>query len=278
MKLGCIGTAPLLDLILDERAERKDIDVRTVTTGASMIPDSCADAAGSLAEMKPDLIVIVSPNAALPGPMKARSVLLERGFKVLMVSDGPSKKAFYTKNKEGKMTSTAPEGSGFIVLPIDPMIGARKEFLDPTEMTLFNADLIKLLSNTGVIRYLQRELSSLVEAIKKGTEPAMPMNTLDIREALEAAGFANPYAYAKAYAALTMARSVAEITNEACFKESDPKRYVPAVAAAHELLRAAANLADEAREIEKVGDSLLRTPHESSGRILMKTGLLDKPK
>ncbi|MHA1638047.1 MAG: F420-dependent methylenetetrahydromethanopterin dehydrogenase, partial [Candidatus Thorarchaeota archaeon] len=33
LKLGCIGAAPLLDLLLDERAERKDIDVVTVGSG-----------------------------------------------------------------------------------------------------------------------------------------------------------------------------------------------------------------------------------------------------
>ncbi|TFH09584.1 MAG: methylenetetrahydromethanopterin dehydrogenase, partial [Candidatus Thorarchaeota archaeon] len=27
LKIGCIGAAPLIDLILDERAERKDIAV-----------------------------------------------------------------------------------------------------------------------------------------------------------------------------------------------------------------------------------------------------------
>ncbi|MFX0107881.1 MAG: F420-dependent methylenetetrahydromethanopterin dehydrogenase, partial [Candidatus Hodarchaeota archaeon] len=36
LKLGAIGAAPLIDLLLDERAERKDIDVRAVTTGAKL--------------------------------------------------------------------------------------------------------------------------------------------------------------------------------------------------------------------------------------------------
>jgi methylenetetrahydromethanopterin dehydrogenase len=49
------------------------------------------------------------------------------------------------------------------------------------------------------------------------------------------------------------------------------------VAAGHELMRAAARLADEAREIEKAGDTVLRTPHSASGAVLRKTALDAKP-
>jgi methylenetetrahydromethanopterin dehydrogenase len=278
LKLGCIGSAPLLDLIMDERAERKDIAVRVVATGASMDPAHCQEAAMKLAEMKPDLVAVVSPNASLPGPSKARELLLSKKTHVLTISDGPSKKAFYTKDEKGKSVVSAPEGCGFIVLPMDPMIGARKEFLDPTEMALFNAELIKVFSCTGVIRYLQSELDRLTESLKSGAEVNLPRVTLTTEVALDAAGFTNPYAYAKAYASLKMAESVADITSKACFKDEDPKVYVPAVAAAHEIIRAAARLADEAREIEKQSDRVLRTPHSSSGKALRKTQLLDKPK
>lgn len=278
LKLGCIGAAPLLDLILDERAERKDIAVRVVTSGASMDAAYCEEVAMKLAEMKPSLVAIVSPNASLPGPTKARELLLNKKLHVLTISDGPSKKAFYTKDEKGKSVVSAPVGSGFIVLPMDPMIGARKEFLDPTEMALFNAELIKVFSCTGIIRYLQSELDSITESLKAGTEVNLPRVTLTIEMALEAAGFTNPYAYAKAYASLKMAESVADVTSKACFKDDDPKIYVPAVAAAHELLRAAARLADEAREIEKQADKVLRTPHSSSGKALKKVQLHDKPK
>jgi methylenetetrahydromethanopterin dehydrogenase len=49
------------------------------------------------------------------------------------------------------------------------------------------------------------------------------------------------------------------------------------VAAAHELLRAASNVAFEAREMEKQTDSLVRMPHARTGEILKKTKLLAKP-
>jgi methylenetetrahydromethanopterin dehydrogenase len=278
LKLGCIGAAPLLDLILDERAERKDIAVRVVTTGASMDPAHCEEASAKLAEMNPGLVLIVSPNASLPGPTKAREYLLKKKILVVAISDGPSKKAFFTKDEKGKSVVSIPDGTGFIVLPMDPMIGARKEFLDPTEMAIFNAEIIKVFSCTGVIRFLQSEMDKLTDSLKAGATPKLPTITLTTEKALESAGFASPYAYAKAYAALKMAESVADITSKACFKDNDPEVYIPAVAAAHELLRAAARLADEAREIEKQNDTLLRTSHSSSGKALKKTQLHEKPK
>jgi methylenetetrahydromethanopterin dehydrogenase len=42
-------------------------------------------------------------------------------------------------------------------------------------------------------------------------------------------------------------------------------------------MRAAAKLADEARELEKANDSVLRKPHAKDGRLLTKTKLLEKP-
>ncbi|TFG95689.1 methylenetetrahydromethanopterin dehydrogenase, partial [Candidatus Thorarchaeota archaeon] len=183
LKIGCIGAAPLIDLILDERAERKDIAVRTVTTGASMDPMHSEEATAKIAEMNPGLVIIVSPNAALPGPTQAREYLMKMKLPVLSISDAPSKKAFYTKDEKGKSVASAPAGSGFIVLPMDPMIGARKEFLDPTEMALFNAELIKVHSCTGVTRFLQSEIDKLTDSLKAGTELKLPTITLKIEKA-----------------------------------------------------------------------------------------------
>ncbi|HEY9245601.1 MAG TPA: F420-dependent methylenetetrahydromethanopterin dehydrogenase [Candidatus Methanoperedens sp.] len=42
-------------------------------------------------------------------------------------------------------------------------------------------------------------------------------------------------------------------------------------------MRAAAKLADEAREMEKANDSVFRKPHAKDGRLLAKTKLLEKP-
>ena len=89
--------------------------------------------------------------------------------------------------------------------------------------------------------------------------------------------FRNPYARAKAIGALHMAQTVAGIDAAACFRLKELDRIALTAAAGHEVMRAAARLADEARELEKSTDSVSRRPHARSGAILAKTGLLDKP-
>lgn len=277
LKLGCIGAAPLLDLLLDERADREDLDTRGFTSGAKLDADACAEATANAIGYRPDLLLMVSPNAALPGPKAARASVAEAGIPIITISDGPSKKAFYKKNDDGKQVINVPDGQGFFVLVSDPMIGARREFLDPTEMALFNADVIKVLAATGVLRLIQNELDRVIGELKSGDTADMPKLNVTPEKAITASEFTNPYAAAKALAALKVAESVAAVTSKGCFAEQDPTKYITLVAAGHEMIRAAAQLADEARELEKSGDTLARTPHSSSGARLSKVKLADKP-
>ena len=277
LKLGCIGAAPLLDLLLDERADREDLSVKGFTSGAKLDPDACADATASILAYQPNLILLVSPNAALPGPREARRAIGEAGVPMITISDAPSKKAFYKKNDDGKQEISVPDNQGFFVLAADPMIGARREFLDPTEMALFNADVIKVLASTGVLRLIQDELDRVIEGLKSGAKPDLPKVNATPEKAVTAGGFSNPYAEAKALAALKIAESVAAVTSKACFAEQDPAKYISLAAAGHEMMRAAARLADDAREIEKSSDSVYRTPHAGSGSRLRKTKLVEKP-
>lgn len=277
LKFGCIGAAPLLDLILDERADRKDIEVRAFSSGAKLDENSCVGPTRSIIDYSPHLVLSVSPNAALPGPTKSRTLLAEARLPTITVSDGPGKKAFSKKDKDGKKVKVTTRGQGFIILPVDSMIGARREFLDPTEMAIFNADIIKVLSITGVIRLLQNEIGNVIAQIKEGKTPEMPELVVTADIAIEHAGFANSNGRAKAYAAFKITEAVSTLTTKACFVAKDASIYIPMVAAGHEMLRAAASLADEAREIEKQNDTVLRTPHSSKGKMLRKTRLLDKP-
>ncbi|MFW9847340.1 MAG: F420-dependent methylenetetrahydromethanopterin dehydrogenase [Candidatus Thorarchaeota archaeon] len=276
VKFGCIGAAPLLDLIFDERADRKDIEVRVFTSGAKLDPDSCVGPTQMVIDYKPDLVLSVSPNAALKGPTQSREMLHEAGLPTITISDGPSEKGFYKKNEEGKKKKSVLDKQGFFILYADSMIGARREFLDPTEMVLFNADMIKVLTNTGVIRLLQTEIYAVMEELKAGNEPKMPTMKVKAAKAVEAGGFSNPYAAAKAYAALKIAEGVADVTVEGCFVEQDAAKYIPLVAAGHEMMRAAAILSDQAREMEKAMDSVLRTPHNKKGELKKKHKLADK--
>ena len=277
LKLGCIGAAPLLDLLLDERADRDDLETRAFTSGAKLDPAACTGPTTDCIAFGADLVLLVSPNAALPGPSKAREALLAAGIPTIAIGDAPSKKAFFKKNEEGKQVKQVVENLGFMILPSDPMIGARREFLDPSEMALFNADVIRVLAACGVLRAVQNELDRIIDAMKNGDNPVLPSITVSAEMAIAAAEFANPYAAAKAYAALTIAEAVAGVTTRGCFMEQDPAQYITLVSAGHEMMRSAALLADAAREIEKNNDTVLRTPHAASGQARRKTGLGDKP-
>ena len=73
--LGNIGVSPLIEFSLDERAEREDIDVRVVSSGAKLGEKEAQEVAARLLEFKPDLAVAVSANAKLPGPTSIRNIL-----------------------------------------------------------------------------------------------------------------------------------------------------------------------------------------------------------
>ena len=143
---------------------------------------------------KPQLAILVSPNAALPGPGNARKALAAAGIPFVTLSDAPSKKAFFKKNDEGKQVMSVPDGQGFMIFQADSMIGARREFLDPTEMSLFNADVIKVLAATGVLRLVQQTLDALIEDVKAGRAPTYPKVTVTPAKAVAAGNFGNPYA------------------------------------------------------------------------------------
>ena len=157
------------------------------------------------------------------------------------------------------------------------MIGARREFLDPVEMSIFNSDIIKVLAVTGVLPILANEIDELIGALKKGMEISLPKIIIDGEKAISASGLVNPYARAKAMAAHEIAKRVSGLTNKGCFAIKEWERYTLVVASAHEMMRYAAKLADEAREIEKNGDNLLRKPHHNDGAILTKSKLIEKP-
>ena len=267
VQTGYIGATTLIDALLDERASRKNISVRVISSGCKMDEAEAAAAAEIAAKVPTDLYVCVSPNAGLPGPKKMREILKETGKPIIVVSDEPSRKA---------AKKLPEEGIGYIVLYADAMIGAKRPFLDPIEMALFNADIIKVLSVTGVFRIIYTELDRVIEQIKKGEKPELPEIVVNKKRAIAASGLQNPYARAKAMAAFEAARKVANLDVEGCFKTEGAQNYIPIIAAAHELMRYAAMMADEARELEKANDSVERLVHFRDGTLRKKTQLLGK--
>ena len=267
-KCGNIGTSPLLELLLDELADRKDIKVRTVTTGSKMALEDVEEALPKMMEFNSDIFVVISPNTALPGPAKARETFASSGKPGIVITDAPGKRVKADLEKQGL---------GYIIITGDPLIGARKEFLDPTEMAVFNSNISKVLAITGVYRIVQTEIDKAIYAIETGQAPTLPKLVIDISVVRDNSVLSNPYATAKAMAAYGMAEKVAEINALACFVEKESEKYVPLVASAHEIAQTAARLAEEAREIEKYNDSVMRKPHAKDGRLKNKTKLLLDP-
>jgi len=267
LKIGYIGATTLIDALLDERASRKGLSVRVISSGCKMEEGEAVDAAKLAASVPSDLYVVVSPSAGLPGPTAAREVLKETGKPVIVVSDEPSRKI---------AKKLAEQGFGYIVLYADSMIGARRAFLDPVEMALFNSDVLRVLAVTGVLRLIHTELDRVIAQLERGEEPELPQVLVKKEEALAQSGLENPYAYAKAMASFEAARRVAALSTEGCFKVQERERYLPIVAAAHELMRQAALMADEAREVEKANDSVTRVVHFSKGALRRKTKLFGK--
>jgi methylenetetrahydromethanopterin dehydrogenase len=269
IKMGNLGMSQVINLIQDEIAAREGITIRVFGTGAKMSPAEAA-ATESFKKWKPDFVVIISPNAAAPGPTAARQVW--KDFPCIVVSDGPTK-------KEAR-ESLEQEGFGYIILPVDPLIGAKREFLDPVEMADFNSDAMKVLSICGVVRLIQEELDKLTEQAasgKSGKGLELPHIFAKPEKCVEYAAFSNPYAKAKALAALHMAERVAQVNFPACFMLKDIEQICLTAAAGHEIMGAAAKLATQAREIEKSNDTVFRQPHAKNGTLLRKTRLYEKP-
>jgi methylenetetrahydromethanopterin dehydrogenase len=267
-KCGNIGTSPLLELLLDELADRKDIKVRTVTTGSKMGLEDVEETLPKMFEFNPDVFVVISPNTALPGPAKAREQISASGKPGIVITDAPGKRVKPDLEKQGL---------GYVIISGDPLIGARKEFLDPTEMAIFNSNISKVLAITGVYRIVQQEIDKVIYAVEAGQAPILPKLVIDISVIRDNSVLGNPYARAKAMAAYGMAEKVADINALACFVEKESEKYIPLVACAHEIAQAAARLAEEAREIEKSNDSVMRKPHAKDGRPKNKTRLLLQP-
>ncbi|MCS7386027.1 MAG: F420-dependent methylenetetrahydromethanopterin dehydrogenase [archaeon GB-1867-005] len=269
VKFGCIGCSPLLEIALDERSNREDIKVRVYSTGGKMSPEDCIEVSVEAARFEPQLVVVVTPNAALEGPTAGRRELRKRlpNASIIIISDEPAKKV---------ADELESEGFGYIIVEADSMIGARRDFLDATEMVLFNSDVLRVLAVAGVFRMIVSEIDRIISQIKSGGKVDLPKIIGSAEFVVNNyGGFTNPYARAKAIACYEAARRVARLSTRGCYVLKRREQYIPIVAAAHELMRFAAKLADEAREIEKSIDSVIRTPHVKSGAVRFKRKLME---
>ncbi|WP_440951566.1 F420-dependent methylenetetrahydromethanopterin dehydrogenase [Methanococcoides sp. FTZ1] len=269
IKLGNLGMSQVIDLVQDEIAAREGISVRVFGTGPKMGKGEAAETE-KLKEWDADFYVMISPNSSAPGPTAARE--LYKDVPCIVISDGP------TKKEDRQALEDA--GFGYIIMTVDPLIGAKTEFLDAVEMASFNSDAMKVLSTCGVVRMIQEELDAVAAQVdegKSGKDLELPHILAKPEKCIERAGFNNPYAKAKALAALHMADKVAQINFPACFMMKEIEQVALTTATGHEMMRAAAQLAVDAREIEKANDSVFRQPHSKKGALMTKTALYEKP-
>ncbi|MBM3897648.1 MAG: F420-dependent methylenetetrahydromethanopterin dehydrogenase [Thaumarchaeota archaeon] len=267
VKLGSIASTALIESLLDERASREDIVVKSFASGTKMDSQSAKDLANLAISVKTDTYLVVSPNASLNEP-KSLAKNLSRKARTIVISDSPAKKAINEFEKNS---------IGYVIIEADSLIGVRKEFLDPVETALFNSDVIKVLAVTGAFRALYEEIDRLIESVKKKTKYSVKL-IIDKETAVNRGQFSNPYAKAKAMASFEMAKLTAKLSAEGAYKVKERDRYLTIVSSAHELMRVAALLADQAREIEKYSDQVIRYPHMSDGNVWLKKGLFDKAK
>lgn len=266
IKVGNIGISTLIDLILDERADREDIIVKTIGSGSKMRKSEVTDVLNRLHTINTDILIFVSPN---PNAKQIKEALIEIAkldIPTVVIGDKPGEKAipFLEENN-----------FGYILIRGDPMIGARRELLDPTEMALFNSYVMNVLANTGVIRLTQTLIDNLIKRIKDEEEIILPKTIVTAQEAMKYAVFRNDYAKAKAIAAYQISSQVYELDAMACFTTNNKREYLPLVTAAHEMMKIASRLSEEAREIEKSNDTVKRTPHRKDGFVLNKRKLMD---
>jgi methylenetetrahydromethanopterin dehydrogenase len=271
-KLGNIASGVMAELLLDERADREDMQTFMATSGTKLQPEDIDRVVTNMKAWGPDFCVVVSPNGVLPGPTGAREELAKAGIPVVVITDD------ITTKKE-QFDALKASTFGYIIMKADSMIGARREFLDPIEMADYNGNLVKVLALTGAFRKLQFELDKVIDQVKegkKGADLVLPKVVMTSDKAVEGE-FSNPYALAKARAAYEIASAVAGVNVKGCFMTKEWEKYIPIVCSAHEMMRQASVLCDEAREIEKAGDAVIRKPHKKDGVIVSKTALISKP-
>ena len=76
-KLGNIASGVMAELLLDERADREDMQTFMATSGTKLQPEDIERVVSNMKAYKPDFCIVVSPNGVLPGPTGAREAARE---------------------------------------------------------------------------------------------------------------------------------------------------------------------------------------------------------
>ena len=272
VKIGFIGASAFIETLIDERSSRSDIIIKSVSSGTQMDVTEVKELMTLVSNIKSDLIVLIAPAIHTDGPTTAFKKLSETNIPVIVISTKSTKKIKH----EGIVDNLEKHGFGYILCDADPMIGVKKEFLDPIETSLFNSDLIKVMSVTGIYRTYHMIIDKIIDQIKKCEKIVLPKIVLNREIAIENCGLTNPYAKSKALGSYELLKKVNTLNIEGSYKEDQKEKYMFILQGAHEILRQASILADEAREIEKGIDHVERINHDKNGKLMKKTSFMSE--
>ena len=266
VKIGNITLTTLIDIMLDERASRTDIEGTVISSSTKMKLSAAERIVPLIDQVETDLMIMISPNASDEGPQSIITKYKNK-YPLIVVSD--------TANKEVR-DKWKEDGIGYIIAPFDPMIGAKKDFLDTTEMCLYNGYIITAFSACGVFAYITALLDDVIRQLKEGKKPELPTRNMSSIGIVTSVNFSNEYSRPKALAVLNILTEAGELNVNGCFVEKDKEKSLIKVAGAHEMVRQAAILADEVRELEKTSNHLIKTPHGKEGELLHKIHFFDE--
>ncbi len=266
VKIGNITLTTLVDIMIDERGSREDIEATVISSSTKLQPSDVERLFPLIDQVKTDLMIMISPNANLKGPQKLIDNYQDK-YPLLVISDAADKDL---------RAQWRDKGIGYLIAPFDPMIGAKKDFLDPSEMCLFNGHIISCFSATGVFSYFTNQIDEIINMIKNGEELSLPTKYLSSKEIVTNTTFSNDFSKPKAYACLEMLAQVGKLNVSGLYVEKDEKVALLKVGAAHEMVRQANLLSDEIREMEKAGNHLAKYPHAKDGSTLHKMHYFDE--
>ena len=164
-KLGNIASGVMAELLLDERADREDMETFMATSGTKLQEKDIGRVVENMKAYGPDFCIVVSPNGVLSGPKGAREALAAAGIPCVVITDDIT-------TKKDEFAALKETSFGYIIMKADAMIGARREFLDPIEMADYNGNLVKVLAVTGAFRKLQIALDEVIDQVKEGKKGA----------------------------------------------------------------------------------------------------------
>ena len=121
-KLGNIASGVMAELLLDERADREDMQTFMATSGTKLQPEDIDRVVTNMIAYKPDFAIVVSPNGVLPGPTGARERLAAAGIPVVFITDDVTTKKEWHQQVMKKLPRV---WAGFLYLQLP----ASREFL-----------------------------------------------------------------------------------------------------------------------------------------------------